>query len=243
MAQIGYGQTLRDVMKKVQEWVTKLNIPNPFPEGKPTKKWYKLFMKWQPILKNEWPKLWVMNEQKYPLTIKFVGFEIYGNICREMDMNTFWMTLATFTIVMKLGSWWHQSWKGDSRKGQSTCESSWYKFIKEPNHHITHIICIRLLYTTYDSVSWCTAKNATLWWIPCNITMRHIWKLCIWLDGLRLVHVMAGKWFHEGHQVEGCDYHYYYLSMGQKATCLSMHLSSATRMTSFCMSCIPTLPI
>ena len=45
MAQIRYSQTQRDVMNKVQELVTKLNIPNPFPEGKPTKKWYRLFMK------------------------------------------------------------------------------------------------------------------------------------------------------------------------------------------------------
>ena len=45
MAWIIYGQTWRDVINKVQELVTKLNIPNPFPEGKSTKKWYRLFMK------------------------------------------------------------------------------------------------------------------------------------------------------------------------------------------------------
>ena len=45
MARIGYGQTHRDVLNKVQELVTKRNIPNPFPDGKPTMKWYRLFMK------------------------------------------------------------------------------------------------------------------------------------------------------------------------------------------------------
>ena len=45
MACISYGQTDRDVLNKVQELVTKHNITNPFPEGKPTMKWYRLFMK------------------------------------------------------------------------------------------------------------------------------------------------------------------------------------------------------
>ena len=51
MACIGYSQTRRDVLNKVQELVTKRNIPNPFPNGKPTMKWYRLFMKQHPILK------------------------------------------------------------------------------------------------------------------------------------------------------------------------------------------------
>ena len=45
MARISYGQTCRDVLNKVQELVTKHNIPNPFPDGKPTMKWHRLFMK------------------------------------------------------------------------------------------------------------------------------------------------------------------------------------------------------
>ena len=45
MARIRYGETRRDVMNKVQELVIKCNIPNPFPEGKSTKKWYKVFLK------------------------------------------------------------------------------------------------------------------------------------------------------------------------------------------------------
>ena len=45
MACISYSQTRRDVLNKVQELVTKCNIPNPFPDGKPTMKWYRLFMK------------------------------------------------------------------------------------------------------------------------------------------------------------------------------------------------------
>ena len=35
MARIGYGQTHRDILNKVQELVTKCNIPNSFPDGKP----------------------------------------------------------------------------------------------------------------------------------------------------------------------------------------------------------------
>ena len=51
MACISYGQSHRDVLNKVQELVTKHKIPNPFPDGKPTMKWYRLFMKQHPILK------------------------------------------------------------------------------------------------------------------------------------------------------------------------------------------------
>ena len=53
MARIGYGQTQRDVLNKVQELVIKHNIPNPFAKGKPMKKWYRLFMKWHTILKEQ----------------------------------------------------------------------------------------------------------------------------------------------------------------------------------------------
>ena len=50
MAHISYGHTHRDALNKVQELVTKCNIPNPFPDGKPTMKWYRLFMKQHSIL-------------------------------------------------------------------------------------------------------------------------------------------------------------------------------------------------
>ena len=44
MARIGYGQMRLDVINKVQELVVKLKIPTPFPDARPSHKWYQLFM-------------------------------------------------------------------------------------------------------------------------------------------------------------------------------------------------------
>ena len=45
MARIGYGQTREALMDKVQVVVNTLNIPTPWEHGRPSKKWYELFMK------------------------------------------------------------------------------------------------------------------------------------------------------------------------------------------------------
>ena len=149
MAQIGYGQTQRDVMNKVQELVTKLNIPNPFPEGKPTKKWYRLFMKWHPILKERIAQDLSRERAEVSFDNIICWFQDLQEYMQRNGVEYILDDPSDITIVMKLGSRWHQS-------------------------------------------------NIT-------ITTRLIWKLCIRLDELRPVCVMAGKWFHEGHQGEGCD--------------------------------------
>ena len=48
MACIGYGQTQSDILDKVQELVTKLKILTPFTDGRPSHKWYQLFMQRYP---------------------------------------------------------------------------------------------------------------------------------------------------------------------------------------------------
>ena len=50
MARVGYGQTRDTLFDKVQDIVARLNIPTPFPDGRPTKNWYYLFMKRFPYL-------------------------------------------------------------------------------------------------------------------------------------------------------------------------------------------------
>ena len=50
MARVGYGQTCDTLFDKVQDIVTRLEIPTPFPDGRPTKNWYYLFMKHFPYL-------------------------------------------------------------------------------------------------------------------------------------------------------------------------------------------------
>ena len=51
MAQIGYGQTKESLLNKVQEIIGWLNIPTPWEDGRPSRHWYELFMKWNPQLK------------------------------------------------------------------------------------------------------------------------------------------------------------------------------------------------
>ena len=48
MAQIGYGQSKRDVIAKVTDLVTELGLPMPWVENKPSSKWYQLFRQRHP---------------------------------------------------------------------------------------------------------------------------------------------------------------------------------------------------
>ena len=45
MSAVGYGQTKQDVLNKVAELVTKLEIKTKWENGRPSEKWYRLFMK------------------------------------------------------------------------------------------------------------------------------------------------------------------------------------------------------
>ena len=44
MARIGYGQTHESLLNKVQELVNKLQLKTPWPNGRPSRRWYELFM-------------------------------------------------------------------------------------------------------------------------------------------------------------------------------------------------------
>ena len=50
MAKIGYGQMRNDIVKKVQVLLNKLNFTTPWPEGRPTAKWYRGYMERHPNL-------------------------------------------------------------------------------------------------------------------------------------------------------------------------------------------------
>ena len=50
MAHIGYGQTKSDIQDKVQELVKKLKITTPWPNDRPSEKWYRGFMNRHPNL-------------------------------------------------------------------------------------------------------------------------------------------------------------------------------------------------
>ena len=50
MAHIGYGQTQSDILDKVQELVPRLKILTLFTDGRPSHKWYQLFMQRHPEL-------------------------------------------------------------------------------------------------------------------------------------------------------------------------------------------------
>ena len=50
VAQIGYGQIRCNILDKVQELVKELQIPTPFSDGRPSHKWYQLFMQCHPNL-------------------------------------------------------------------------------------------------------------------------------------------------------------------------------------------------
>ena len=50
MARIRYGQTKEQIKDKVQELVKSLHIETPWPDDRPSEKWYKLFMKRHPVL-------------------------------------------------------------------------------------------------------------------------------------------------------------------------------------------------
>ena len=51
MARIGYGQTKEQIKDKVHELVKSLHIETPWPDDRPSEKWYKLFMKRHPVLR------------------------------------------------------------------------------------------------------------------------------------------------------------------------------------------------
>ena len=51
MARIGYGQTKEQIKDKVQELVNSLKMKTPWEDGRPSEKWYHLFMKQHPELK------------------------------------------------------------------------------------------------------------------------------------------------------------------------------------------------
>ena len=51
MARIGYGQMKESLLDKVQEILNCLNIPTPWENGRPSRHWYELFMKWNSHLK------------------------------------------------------------------------------------------------------------------------------------------------------------------------------------------------
>ena len=50
MAHIRYGQTRDMLFDKVQDIVARSKIPTLFTNGRPSKQWYYLFMKWHPYL-------------------------------------------------------------------------------------------------------------------------------------------------------------------------------------------------
>ena len=53
MARIRYGQMKEQIKDKVQELVKSLPIETPWPDDRPSEKWYKLFMKTHPVLRYE----------------------------------------------------------------------------------------------------------------------------------------------------------------------------------------------
>ena len=51
MARIGYGQMKEQIKDKVQELVKSLHIKTPWPDDRPSEKWYKVFMKRHPVFR------------------------------------------------------------------------------------------------------------------------------------------------------------------------------------------------
>ena len=51
MARIGYGQTKEQIKDKVQELINSLKMKTPWEDGRPSEKWYRLFMKQHSELK------------------------------------------------------------------------------------------------------------------------------------------------------------------------------------------------
>ena len=204
MARIKYGQIHRDVIKKVQELVTKLNILNPFTGGKPTKKWYRLFMRWHPILKeqmtqalsHEWAVFfnniicWFWDWQEY---MQRNGYEhIFDDPSHiyNWDETGFLMAPKPGKVIAGKGEAHVYQAGTSSLKNQITALLM--------SSAAGHFILPMIVYPgVQPRMQLCNEFHVTSPW--------GIFGLSIQLGGLRLVHAMAWKWFHEGHQGEGCD--------------------------------------